>query len=98
MFFIAFFWRLLVVSENLAELLAKHCATSVRIWSYSAPHFPSFGLNTGKHGQEKTPYLDTFHTALLVILEKPSKHFDDTTRSSLNNFTFYLTTFVLYDK
>ena len=25
------------------------------------PHFPVFGLNTGKYGPEITPYLDTFH-------------------------------------
>ena len=29
---------------------------------FSAPYFPAFGLNTGKYGPEKTPYLDTFHT------------------------------------
>ena len=28
---------------------------------FSGPYFPVFGLNTGKHGPEKTPYLDTFH-------------------------------------
>ena len=27
----------------------------------SGPYFPVFGLNTGKHGPEITPYLDTFH-------------------------------------
>ena len=26
----------------------------------SGPYFPVFGLNTGKYGPEKTPYLDTF--------------------------------------
>ena len=25
------------------------------------PYFPVFGLNKGKYGQGKTPYLDTFH-------------------------------------
>ena len=34
---------------------------SVQIWSFSGPYFPAFGLNTGKYGPEKTPYLDTFH-------------------------------------
>ena len=28
---------------------------------FSSPYFPAFGLNTGKYGPEKTPYLDTFH-------------------------------------
>ena len=26
----------------------------------SGPYFPVFGLNTGKYGPEKTPYLDIF--------------------------------------
>ena len=30
----------------------------------SGPHFPLFGLNTGKHGPEITPYLDTFHAVI----------------------------------
>ena len=30
---------------------------------FSGPYFPVFGLNTGLYGQEKTPYLDTFHAA-----------------------------------
>ena len=28
---------------------------------FSGPYFLVFGLNTGKYGQEKAPYLDTFH-------------------------------------
>ena len=44
---------------------------------FSGPYFPAFGLNTerysypsifspnaGKYGQEKTPYLDTFHAVI----------------------------------
>ena len=27
---------------------------------FSGPYFLVFGLNTGKYGPEKTPYLDTF--------------------------------------
>ena len=27
---------------------------------FSGPCFPVFGLNTGKYGPEKTPYLDIF--------------------------------------
>ena len=27
----------------------------------SGPHFPVFGLNTGKYGLEITPYSDTSH-------------------------------------
>ena len=29
---------------------------------FSGPYFPVFGMNTGKYGEQKTPYLDTFHT------------------------------------
>ena len=29
---------------------------------FSGPYFHVFGLNTGKYGPEKTPYLGTFHT------------------------------------
>ena len=32
--------------------LLRHCVKSVRIRSYSGLHFPTFGLNTGKHGPE----------------------------------------------
>ena len=28
---------------------------------FSGPYFPIFGLNIGKYGPEKIPYLDTFH-------------------------------------
>ena len=31
---------------------------------FSGPCFLVFGLNTGKYGPEKTPYIDTFHTVL----------------------------------
>ena len=32
---------------------------------FSGPYFTMFGLNAGKYGPEKTPYLDTFHTVIL---------------------------------
>ena len=35
---------------------------------FSGPYFPVFGLNTGKYGPEKTPYLDTFHALCIVRL------------------------------
>ena len=31
---------------------------------FSGPCFPVFGLNTGKYGPEKAPYLDTFHAVM----------------------------------
>ena len=33
---------------------------------FSGPYFPVFGLNTGKYGPEKTPYLDTFYAVDLL--------------------------------
>ena len=30
----------------------KQCVKSVRIWSYSSPHFPAFGLDTNKNNSE----------------------------------------------
>ena len=56
------------------------CVKCVQIRSFSGPYFPAFGLNrrdtshlsvfspnAGKYGQEKTPYLDTFHAVLLKV-------------------------------
>ena len=34
---------------------------------YSGPYFSVFGLNTGKYGLEKNPYLVTFHTMELEL-------------------------------
>ena len=31
--------------------IPTHCVKSVRIWSYSGPHFPAFGLNTERYGE-----------------------------------------------
>ena len=31
---------------------------------FSGPYFIVFGLNTGKYGPEKAPYLDTFYAVL----------------------------------
>ena len=44
---------------------------------FSSPYFPVFGLNTGKYGPEKTPYLDNFHAVytsavLISIITKSS--------------------------
>ena len=33
----------------------------------SGPYFPVFGLNTGKHRPEITPYLDTFYDSALAV-------------------------------
>ena len=47
----------------LATLIILHCMKSVRIQSYSDPHFPAFGLNTERYSEryrEITPNRDTF--------------------------------------
>ena len=33
----------------------------------SGPYFPVFGLNTGKYGPERTPYLNTFHAVKQIV-------------------------------
>ena len=38
----------------------------------SGPYFPVFGLNTGKYGSEKCPYLGTFYAVILIV---DGKHF-----------------------
>ena len=40
---------------------------------FSGPYFPVFSPNTGKHGPEKTPHLDTFHTVLLLEISYRQK-------------------------
>ena len=58
-----------------------HCVKSVRIWSYSGPYFPAFGLNTGRYGvalhiqSERrkmrtriTRNTDTFHAVTIIFM------------------------------
>ena len=46
--------KLLFIVLDTARKLSKYGVLS-------GPYFPVLGLNTGKCGPEKTPYLDTFH-------------------------------------
>ena len=44
--------------------------TAYKMYKYgviSGPHFPVFGLNTGKYGPEITPFLDTFHAVIGLV-------------------------------
>ena len=56
-----------------------HCVKSVRIRSYSGPHFPTIGLNTERYGVSLhiqseygkmrtriTPNMDTFHAVIYI--------------------------------
>ena len=60
-----------------------HCVKSSKYGVFSGPYFPVFGLNTGKYGPEKTPYLDTFHAEIALkaihvlaalLLQKQNEH------------------------
>ena len=50
------------------KLKEKDCVKSVRIWSYSGPHFPAFVVSLriqskcGKMRTRITPNTDTFYT------------------------------------
>ena len=62
---------------------SRYLSTAWKVSEYevfSGPYFPVFGLNaeiytvnlrispnTGKYGQEKTPYLDIFHAVALAV-------------------------------
>ena len=35
---------------------------------FPGQYFPLFGVNTGKWGPEKTPYLYTFYTVFILII------------------------------
>ena len=57
------------VSNNSVILHSAIIHTARKISKYrvfSGPYFPVFGLNTGKDGPEKTPYLDTFYTMSVI--------------------------------
>ena len=50
----------MIVLQDLQQV--AHTAWKVLKYRvFSVPYFPVFGLNTGKYGPERTPYLDTFH-------------------------------------
>ena len=49
--------------------LREKCPNMERV--FSGPYLPVFGLNTGKYGPDKAPYLDTFHTVILFISAGP---------------------------
>ena len=53
---------------------------------FSGPHFPVFGLNTGKYRPEKTLYLDTFHA--VIVIQDVKLYIKDAERQ-LNNTESY---------
>ena len=59
----------------MSQVCRLHCVKSVRIWNYSSPYYPEFGLNMERYSISRcielecrkirtriTPYMDTFHT------------------------------------
>ena len=53
----------LFIASWLSQLTATTTARNVsKNGVFSGPYFPVLGLNTGKYGPGRTPYLDTFHT------------------------------------
>ena len=51
-------------SENIQNGRLEHCVKSVRVRSYSDPHFPAFGLNMERYGKmwtRITPNTNAFY-------------------------------------
>ena len=72
---------------NNVQVSSMHWVKSVRIRSYSVPHFPAFGLNKERYGvslhiqsecgkmqKRITPNTDTFY-AVISSNERDDKHF-----------------------
>ena len=64
----------------------QHCVKSARIWSYSGPYFPAFGLNMERYGvflrikfecgkirTRITPNTDTFYAVQFTYKNKHLK-------------------------
>ena len=69
-------WHHFFISRNIVLYQSNncHCMKSVRIRSYSGPHFPAFGLvclriqvKCGKMQTRITPNTDTFHAVKMKI-------------------------------
>ena len=43
----------MIYNKSLRNMKNKHCVKSARIWNFSGPYFPVFGLNTERYGPEK---------------------------------------------
>ena len=63
-----------ITLSKMMNQATAHCMESARIWSFSGPYFPAFGLNTEGYGESlriqsecgkikfrKTPNTNTFH-------------------------------------
>ena len=60
-------WKLLNSETPIAKSSDRITAWKVSKYGvFFCPYFPVFGLNTGKYGPEKTPYLDTFPAVNMI--------------------------------
>ena len=50
-----------------SDLKEEHCVKTVRIRSYSGPHFSAFGLNTERYSR-MTPNTDTFYAVIIFSI------------------------------
>ena len=72
--FIHNYYSVLGFSINfpLGSFLKFHTCTAWKLSKYrvfSGSYFPVFGMNTGNHEPEKTPYLDTFDVVLVLLMD-----------------------------
>ena len=67
------------LKKSTSKMNKMHCVKSVRIWIYSGPHFPEFGVNTEKYSvsfriqlecrkiwTRITPNMDTFYAVIVI--------------------------------
>ena len=62
--------QIILITDNTnTEYLTPTQCTAGKVSKYevfSDLYSPTFGLNTGKYGPEKTRYLDTFHAVIIT--------------------------------
>ena len=65
---------------------------TVTAWKVSkyGSYFPVYGMNTRKHGPEKTPYLATFHTVVVFLKVLKNYHWSKSIlgRSPMKEFVY----------
>ena len=64
-----------VNGDNVAKFTrAEHCVKSVRIRSYSGPHFPAFGLNTDQNNSEYGHFFTQWNVMISFTSRKQFIH------------------------
>ena len=98
--FLTFIWllaraRWVITLTCFVRIIGSVTFTAWRVSKYeviSGPYSLVFGLNTGKYGQEITPYLDTFHAVFHCQWYRPILNSYEATAVSLGetncNFVF----------